>query len=161
MDDHRGHRLYLGALGRALTLHQPWAWAIARLGKDIENRIWRPPPWLIGQRVAIHAGKRWDPGWSPDIVDMAIHAAMDHAYMSGDRLYHLGAGIVAVVRVVGVVTNSESPWFVGPFGWVLEDIMPVDPPIPCQGRQGLWKVVPDIQRELEKRVAALSGRESG
>ena len=44
----------------ALTVHRPWGHAILRLGKDIENRDWRPPDALIGERFAVHQGKRWD-----------------------------------------------------------------------------------------------------
>ena len=47
----------------ALTVKQPWAEAIARHGKTIENRRGRPPAHLIGQRIAIHVGKgrdEWD-----------------------------------------------------------------------------------------------------
>lgn len=41
----------------ALTVKQPWAEAIARHGKNVENRSRRPPAHLIGQRIAIHAGQ--------------------------------------------------------------------------------------------------------
>jgi hypothetical protein len=41
---------------KALTLKAPWATAIAKLGKDIENRSWRPPAAIIGERIAIHEG---------------------------------------------------------------------------------------------------------
>jgi DNA polymerase-1 len=39
----------------ALTVWQPWAWAIAMGFKLIENRSWPPPRWLIGRELAIHA----------------------------------------------------------------------------------------------------------
>ena len=42
----------------ALTLHQPWASLIAHDVKKIETRSWAPPRQMIGQRIAIHAGKR-------------------------------------------------------------------------------------------------------
>jgi activating signal cointegrator 1 len=48
---------------KALTLHQPWATLIALGVKTIETRSWRAPASLIGQRIAIHAGKhRLPPG---------------------------------------------------------------------------------------------------
>lgn len=44
---------------RALTIRQPWAWAIIHGGKDIENRSWntkhRGP-------LVIHAGMGFDKG---------------------------------------------------------------------------------------------------
>ena len=42
---------------KALTLHQPWASLIACGAKSIETRSWCPSSNVIGQRIAIHAGK--------------------------------------------------------------------------------------------------------
>ena len=46
---------------KALTIRQPWATLIALGVKTIETRSWRAPKALIGQRVAIHAGKALPP----------------------------------------------------------------------------------------------------
>ena len=43
---------------RALTLDQPWVQLMAWGLKNIETRSWPAPRILIGQRIAIHAGKR-------------------------------------------------------------------------------------------------------
>lgn len=43
---------------KALTVWQPWATLIAIGAKPYEFRSWSPPRWLIGQRIAIHAGVR-------------------------------------------------------------------------------------------------------
>ena len=45
---------------QALTLWRPWAGLVAAKVKPIENRDWPPPDRLIGKRLAIHAGKKWD-----------------------------------------------------------------------------------------------------
>lgn len=45
-----------------LTGWQPYFWAIAEGLKRVENRPWPPPHGMIGQRIAIHAGKTWDEG---------------------------------------------------------------------------------------------------
>lgn len=43
---------------KAITLWPEWAWAICNLGKDVENRTWKPPRTLgIGDRFCIHAGQ--------------------------------------------------------------------------------------------------------
>lgn len=42
---------------KALTIRQPWASLIALGVKHIETRSWRAPQSLIGQTIAIHAGK--------------------------------------------------------------------------------------------------------
>lgn len=44
---------------KALTIRQPWASLIALGVKTIETRSWRAPQALIGQTIAIHAGKSW------------------------------------------------------------------------------------------------------
>ena len=52
---------------RALTLHQPWATLIALGIKTIETRSWPPPRNLMGQTVAIHAGRTLQPNPGPEI----------------------------------------------------------------------------------------------
>ena len=42
----------------AITLHQPWASLIALGVKTVETRSWPAPTRLVGQRIAVHAGKR-------------------------------------------------------------------------------------------------------
>lgn len=41
---------------KALTVQQPWAWAIVHGGKDVENRT---TAWKHRGQLAIHAGARW------------------------------------------------------------------------------------------------------
>lgn len=43
---------------KALTIWQPWASLILVGAKPFEFRGWQPPRWLVGQRLAIHAGAR-------------------------------------------------------------------------------------------------------
>jgi hypothetical protein len=40
----------------AITIKPHWAWAILHAGKRVENRDFLPPA-LVGQRVALHAGR--------------------------------------------------------------------------------------------------------
>lgn len=44
----------------ALTLWQPWAWAMCH-GKEVENRSWWPPTKALGTWVALHAATRPQP----------------------------------------------------------------------------------------------------
>jgi len=46
-----------------LTIIQPWAAAIALGPKRIENRTWRPSNRMLGEFIAIHAGKKVDTSW--------------------------------------------------------------------------------------------------
>lgn len=53
----------------ALTVWQPWAWALFH-GKPVENRTWHPPKRLLGQVVAIHAGKTYERDAYDTIADL-------------------------------------------------------------------------------------------
>ena len=39
----------------ALSVRQPWGWAIVATYKPVENRSWKPPATAIGKTIAIHA----------------------------------------------------------------------------------------------------------
>src|SRR5262245_60955396 len=111
---------------RALTVRQPWAWAIIHAGKDIENRSWTNKH--ATGTIAVHAGSGVDPfdrlprGTRKPGRDELIHGA-----------------IIGVVDVVAVVNGHRSKWFNGPLGWVLRNPRPLPQPIACPGRLGLWR----------------------
>jgi hypothetical protein len=124
---------------KALTLHAPWAHAVAHLGKDIENRTWRPPASVIGTRIAIHAGA----------------TATDAEYFALARITRTDSfdgvhrGFVVATAVVNeVVTESDSPWWIGPIGWVLSDVRALATPVPCKGRLGLWTLPDDVAAKV-------------
>lgn len=52
---------------RALTLKPHWAHAVAHLGKRCENRKTRIPPYLLGHRIAIHAGADLPGTWTHEL----------------------------------------------------------------------------------------------
>ncbi len=58
---------------RVITLYQPWASLIAFEIKLAETRDWPAPDALIGQRIAIHAGRRRPrfSEWSDEVSDAA------------------------------------------------------------------------------------------
>ena len=122
-----------------LTLHRPWAWAIAHSTKRVENRTWTPTV-PVGAFVAIHAGKHFD-------ADVARKLALGLApQCSLDPAEH-PLGIVAVARLARVidcgrenVPDDQEPWTVGPYAWLLEDVVALLEPIEATGRQGLWPV---------------------
>jgi hypothetical protein len=125
---------------KALTLQRPWPWAITCLGKRIENRTWFPPESLIGQRIAIHAGKAFDDDgadWITDTFNAYVPPEPEHP-----------TGIIATALLAGVVTESNSPWFVGPNGWLLQEVEVLPEPIPARGEQGLWDWTPPTQPDV-------------
>jgi hypothetical protein len=155
---------------RALTLWPEWAWAVAYLGKDVENRGWAPPSYIRGQRIAIHAGKhvggRSGPAAYRDgaalVIETALRAGLD-PYAPDSFVTRLHrelcattSAVVAVARVEAEVAGSApSAWAAtGQYHWRLCDVTTLRRPVPCRGAQGLW-VVP---REVEDAIAAQIGR---
>ena len=114
---------------KALTLHAPWAHAVAWLGKDIENRSWRPPASVIGTRIAIHAGATATDAEYFELARIARTNDFDGVWRGA---------LVATAIIGEPVTSSDSPWFSGPIGWPLIDVRRLDVPIPMKGRLGLW-----------------------
>jgi hypothetical protein len=125
----------------ALTLQQPWASAVRDLGKRIENRSWPAPQRVLGQFIAIHAGMSFR-------EDAADWLAARTGRMLTRQNVPLGA-VVALARVVEVVQeHPDDPWFVGPYGWVLGDVVALTP-VPCRGRQQLWTVPEAVRAAID------------
>jgi hypothetical protein len=141
---------------KALTIYRPWPWAIVHLEtnpKRVENRSWAAPRWLIGQVIALHAGKRWDENGEAYIVDELdiVHSLPEVANQMG---------VVGTARVVGCWRNErEVPaeqrrWFFGPFGWVLDEVRALRTPIIIPGAQGLWGLPPTVEQRIREELAS-------
>lgn len=119
----------------ALSVRQPWAWAVIYDGKDIENRTAAAVRHgMKPQRICIHASK----GMTQDEYD-DTRAFMKGLGVKCPRPDELVRGaIIGAVTVTAVVDNHESPWFFGPRGLVLTDPVAVDP-IPVAGQLGYFK----------------------
>lgn len=123
---------------KALSIRQPWAWAILYAGKDIENRDW---PTKGRGAFCIHASKGMTKGEYEDCLQTAHQISLVKPFPSGlalpgfDELER--GGIVGVARITGCVSNSESPWFFGRYGFQIADVRPV-PFIPVKGALGFF-----------------------
>ena len=128
---------------KALSLWQPWAFAVIFLGKPIENRNWRFPPSYRGP-LAIHASLHKPTAHEIYACLGMYRAAEREAGREPDKDLEAEAcvakrgGIVGVVDMVGVVTESDSPWYTGSLGFVFENPRPV-PFQRCRGRQGFFE----------------------
>lgn len=120
----------------ALSVRQPWAWAIIHAGKDIENRSWQAVNHGLRQRgrIAIHAAK----GMSRDEYEEARDFMRTLAIECPAPADLLRGGIIGSVEVIGVVSESESLWFFGPRGFVLRNPEPCDF-IPSIGALGYFE----------------------
>lgn len=104
----------------ALSIRQPFSHHILHGDKDVENRDWRTH---FRGLLLIHAGLK--------VEDKEF--CEKHKCPTG--------AIVGMVEVVDCVTEMDSPWFYGKYGFVLQNPIVLEP-IPCKGKQGFFK--PDI-----------------
>jgi hypothetical protein len=167
---------------KALTVQQPWAWAIVHGGKDVENRT---QAWSYRGPLAIHAGKQVsrdgvdDPRLRPEWA-----VAMGYVHVSGGRaeisypewdatqapnrlaaVLPLGA-IIGVVDLVDVHVEQAhccpvSAWADRALGpskpvvhLVLERLRPLAEPVPCRGALGLWTVPSGVDDQVELQLEA-------
>jgi len=124
----------------ALSIRQPWCWAILFAGKNVENSNW---PTRVRGRVLIHASRgmtfrEWEDGF--DTARRASHLGRQEIGLRFPQHKHLErAGIVGEVEIVDCVEESDSPWFSGRYGFVLRNAKPL-PFRPIKGRLGFFEV---------------------
>ncbi len=119
---------------KALSIRQPWASLILRQGKDIENRDWSTK---YRGRILIHAAKGCTYREFEDALCFARKAL--GRTISADQKTIQRGGIIGSVEIVDCVSASESPWFMGKYGFVLRDPRPL-PFIPWKGQLGFFDV---------------------
>lgn len=125
----------------AISIRQPWAWLILNAGKDIENRDWKTP---FRGRCLIHASKSGTKQDYQDAFDFL--GCIDLAHLILDippREQIEKGGIVGMVDIVGCINTSDSPWFVGDYGFVLRNPKPLSF-TPYKGRLGFFNI-PEIK----------------
>lgn len=158
----------------ALTVWQPWAFAIAMGWKPVENRGSRLPL-KPGEVLAIHAGKTYDDGVrfpageyraELDEVKAAAREGRDHPAL---RLFRQSA-VLCLVRFDGAHWSREcwrpaldecpdpdafcTPWS-GP-GQVHNQVTllhALADPVPCSGQRGRWYLPDDVESAVRAQLA--------
>lgn len=161
---------------KALTVQQPWAWAIVKGGKNVENRT---QLWRYRGPLAIHAGARWsERGCVDERVLRAYTAELGferwegpyggHTHGPIEPDYDTHCELIELSAIVGVVDLVDchpdagccTPWgesvYVEHGGrerrrithLVLENPRELAEPIPCKGAQGLWTPLADVLDRL-------------
>lgn len=138
---------------KALTIQQPWAWAIAAGHKRVENRKvrtnYRGP-------IAIHAGK--SDAWLADGLDFLARFDLLPEIMPGRLVF---GAVIAVAELVdcaactqpGLYSSPDredliaDPFAFGPWCYVLANVRPLVTPFPCRGQQGFFQV--DLPEEIK------------
>lgn len=152
----------------ALTVWQPWASLLAAGVKPVENRDWTPESYNLraGDHLAIHASVKldresWEAAYQiaeqvgalPSLPWLASLPEVDTSGRFGKaRLRHAleTAAPYGAIVAVGVLDEvrreprGDDPWWCGPVGWYLRDVVALPTPVPCKGAQGLWRVEGDV-----------------
>lgn len=122
---------------KALTVRQPWAWAIISGIKTIENRTWRT---RYRGPLAIVAGT--------SRASLTRGTAFIEALgISVPRDLEFGAliGTVMLDDIVPVA-GASGPFAEGPWCWMLSSPKALMRPIPMAGRLGLFDLVAESPR---------------
>lgn len=115
----------------ALSVRQPWGHRILFEGKDIENR---------DRRTKVRG-------------TIFVHSALtieDEGQELAERLRLPVGGLIGTVDIVNCVSESDSEWFFGPYGYVLANPRPM-PFVPCRGMPGFFR--PDVDWDSVRTAA--------
>lgn len=83
--------------------------------KDVENRSW---PTSFRGKFLIHAGKKFDlEGYQRIMSKMRLPLPEPGKFERG--------GIIGLAEITDCVTQSKSPWFSGPYGFVIRNATPL------------------------------------
>lgn len=120
---------------KVISVRQPWAWLIIFKLKDIENRTWATK---FRGRILIHAAKGM--------------TRREYETVEANLLWHTDpiielppyeelarGGIIGSVEITDCVSESNSEWFGGPYGFVLRDPRPMEF-LPWTGRLGIFEI---------------------
>lgn len=114
---------------KALTIRPPWAWAIIRARKRIENRTWtthyRGP-------LAIHSSSKLV------LTDVRRLERILGRRIDPSRLVRGAIVATATVADVVPVERCRGRWASGPYCWLLRDVRPLKAPIYVTGSLRLW-----------------------
>ncbi|MBN9044644.1 MAG: hypothetical protein J0H18_03125 [Rhizobiales bacterium] len=127
----------------ALSVRQPWVHCIYYLGKPVENRDWNTQ---IRGTVCIHASKGMTRAEYYECRMLVSNIAAEDADTRAKAIQHpipplqpiQRGAIIGTVDIVDVVRRSDSRWFFGRYGFVLENPRLLEKPIPCKGALGFF-----------------------
>lgn len=122
----------------ALSLHQPWAWAILHAGKRVENRTWKTD--YRGPLVIHAAQTRRSMRHGLGVLGRLHACGVFDAMLDVKRLpYGALVGVCELVDVVPIAWRATDAWACGPWCWLLEEVRTIEP-VAWRGAQGLFRV---------------------
>src|SRR5258705_10477702 len=134
---------------KALSVRQPWAWAILHGGKDIENRSWDT---MLRGTVALHAARTAETSAFFNFIrdrNLLPKIALEEGAV--DNLPK--GAVIGLVDVIDCVSASPSKWWEGPKGFVLANPRPLIP-IPCRGAMQFFDLPPTVIEAIEQQLGS-------
>jgi hypothetical protein len=170
----------------AITLAQPWPWAVCGLGKRLENRSWTDPRLVREQWLAIHGGKMPPVGKNRRFLEFqdsldwietsAPSIARGYGYNTSPINFLEIEGIFAVCQIETIYAPFEglAPRHAGQkdwrarnqagefdqFAWMLENLSVLKTPVKVPGKQGLWPVTGETLEQVRAEVRILQAEKS-
>ncbi len=98
---------------KIISVKQPWAYLLCAGIKNIENRTWRLPEKMKGQRVLIQASRKWD-GRHRDMSPLFTKEQWSALNESAQRI--IAGGLLPTSAIIGSVVftdcviNHPSVW---------------------------------------------------
>lgn len=113
---------------RAITVHQPWAWAIVMGYKDVENRRSRTES---RGPLLIHAALKMDPAGFQFLWELGLHRKLPDELAVG--------ALIGEVNLTDCRYGYESEWArPGHWQWILTSPKEFRSPLACTGAQGFF-----------------------
>lgn len=137
---------------KALSLTQPWATLITDYGMNVENRTWKTN---FRGFFAIHATKTYR-------KDDFIYCAKNYGIRLEENDVPYGAiiGFAELSEVITAesVTKRTEKWFIGDYGFVLENIIKLKTPVTVKGALNFWQVDESILKSCLKQLTPAQRR---
>ena len=125
---------------KALSINQPFGWSIVEGFKPVENRDW---PTKFRGEFYVHVGLNVQTR-EYDLVRELTGSPFDSSMSM-----RIG-GVIGIAELYDCVTEYESPWFFGKYGFLLRNARRV-PFRECKGALGFF--TPDFESRYKNKKA--------
>jgi len=149
---------------KAISIRQPWAYAIVMGYKPVENRKAR---WSLRGPTWIHAGKAEDVksfGYVFDLIADQTGAALADVradYHSRREGASAVGGIVGMASIIDCVQGHPSKWWAGPYGLLMRDPVPLRAAVPCRGELAAFDIPDAIDERCRRNLAVMPSSSQG
>lgn len=139
---------------RAISIWNPWAWALVAGIKPYENRSWLLPSAVRGKRVLIHCGLHKP---TEDERAQVEQAARELGVAMPEWAGRPVGGLVGslIFDRDFEAQDADNLWATGPRCWRVQQgsAVMLRAAIPCRGMQGFFTPPPDVLARFARRAS--------